>query len=84
MKKGQSMNAALSELSKFMDGFPIKDKETTSLLLQVPPENSLEMQIILIKNLTDRGFKFVILSGGRPYRDLTRQFPTACCGVKHL
>ena len=68
------MESILSELGKFIDGFPLKDRETTSLLLQVPPENSLEMQLILIKNLTKRGFKFVILSGGRPCKDLINIF----------
>lgn len=68
------MKSILSRFNEVMNQFPIKDKETTSLLLQLPPENSLEAQLILIKNLTDRGFKFVILSGGRPCMDLINIF----------
>lgn len=70
------MKSLSSELNELMDNFPIKDKETTSLLIQVPPENSLETQLILIKNLTNRKFKFVILSGGRPCQDLVNIFET--------
>lgn len=68
------MKSILSKLNEVINQFPIKDKETTSLLLQLPPENSLEAQLILIKNLTDRGFKFIILSGGRPCMDLISIF----------
>ncbi len=59
----------LSKLQKTINDFPVK-KKITSLLIQVPPENSVEAQLIISKNLTDRGFKMIILSGGRPCRDL--------------
>ena len=60
---------ALKNFEKTINAFPEKNK-ITSLLLQVPPENSLEAQLILIKNLTTRGFRVIILSGGRPCKDL--------------
>ncbi|MBI5003056.1 hypothetical protein HZC31_06745 [Candidatus Woesearchaeota archaeon] len=64
---------ALKNFEQTIDAFPRKDK-ITSLLLQVPPENSLEAQLILIKNLTDRGFKVITLSGGRPCKDLISMY----------
>ncbi|HLC52724.1 MAG TPA: hypothetical protein VJI98_05760 [Candidatus Nanoarchaeia archaeon] len=68
------MKSLFRELNGLINHFPIKNKEATSLLIQLPPENSLEAQLILIKNLTGRGFKFVILSGGRPCHDLINTF----------
>lgn len=59
----------LTKLNKAINDFPIL-KKTTSLLIQVPPENSLEAQLIISKNLTERGFKVIILSGGRSCQDL--------------
>ena len=78
------MKSILSGLNKLIDKFPIKDKETTSLLLQTPPENSIETQLILIKNLTDRGFKFIILSGGRPCMDIINIFEEKKINLKNI
>ena len=52
-----------------LDLFPVKNR-TTSILIQVQPEEALEAQLVLTKNLIARGFNVIILSGGRPCRDL--------------
>ena len=60
----------LPKLTKIIDDFPIKKQEATSLLIQVSAEDSVQAQLVLTKNLTDRGFKVIVLSGGRPCKDL--------------
>ncbi len=73
----------LKNFEKTINDFPRKDK-VTSLLLQVPPENSLEAQLILIKNLTDRGFKVITLSGGRPCKDLISIYEEKKINMKNI
>lgn len=73
----------LSKLQEVINAFPIKNK-TTSLLIQVPPENSVEAQLVLTKNLTDRNFKVIVLSGGRPCKDLLSIYEEKKINLKNI
>ncbi len=63
--------------------FPKKNK-TTSLLIQVAPEESVRTQLFLTKNLTNRGFKVMALSGGRPCRDLLGIYKEKDINLKNI
>lgn len=73
----------LQKFKKVIADFPLKNK-VTSLLLQVQPEDSLEAQIVLTKELTDRGFKVLVLSGGRPCRDLISIYQDGKIDLKNI